>query len=247
MSELGINKLAEQRMRQWAIGLEVKQRIEHEAAVNQPLAEFVHPYVAMSRDTGAGAGEIAHRVGELLGWDVLDRELLGYMAEQYQLQKSMVEFVDETTTSWLLDTFGKWLDRHLVTESEYITHLGQIVLLAAQHHSTIFVGRGAQFFLPRDQGLAIQVVAPLSQRIERVMRRDGRSYEETQRYLEQTDRTRRDFVRDHFQRDVTDPHLYDLVLNLEYLTVEAAAELIISQCERRFGRVRHDRLAESTA
>jgi hypothetical protein len=59
--------------------------------------------------------------------------------------------VDETTTSWLLDTFGKWLDRQLVTESEYLTHLGQLVLLAAQSQSAIFVGRGAHFFLPRER------------------------------------------------------------------------------------------------
>lgn len=237
MSEFAISKLAEQRMRQWAIELEVKQRIEHEEAVKH-LPEHVHPYIAISRDTGAGAGEIAHRVGDILGWEVLDRELLGYMAEQYHLQKGMVEFVDETTTSWILDTFGKWLARQVITESEYVTHLGEIVLLAAQHHSTVFVGRGAQFFLPRDRGLAIQVVAPLSQRIERVMLRDGRSYEETQRYLGQTDRTRREFIREHFQRDVTDPHLYDLVLNLEYLDMAEAVDLIVSQCERRFGSVR---------
>jgi cytidylate kinase len=183
MSEPAISKLAEQRMRQWAIGLEVKQRIAQEEAVKQ-LPEQVYPYVAISRDTGAGAAEIAQQVGNMLGWEVLNRELLGYMAEQYHLQKRMVEFVDETTVSWLLDTFGKWFERQVVTESEYITHLGHIVLLAAQHHSTVFVGRGAQFFLPRDRGVAIQIVAPKRQRIERVMRRGGRSHDETQRYLD---------------------------------------------------------------
>ena len=237
MSSLAISKLAEQHMRQWAIGLEVKQRIEYQEAHKQ-LPDYIHPYVAISRDTGAGAGEIAHRVGAVMGWDVLDRELLNYMAEQYHLQKSMVQFVDETTTSWLLDTFGKWLDRQIVTESEYITHLGQLVLLAAQHRSTVFVGRGAQFFLPRDQGLAIQIVAPLSQRIERVMQREGLSQDKTQRYLEQTDRTRREFIREHFHCDVTDPHLYDLVLNLAYLELDEAVDLIVNQCERRFGRQR---------
>ena len=234
MSSHTISKLADQRMRQWAVGLEVKQRIAQEEARKQ-LPEYIHPYVAISRDTGAGAEEIAHRVGAILSWEVLDRELLDYMAEQYHLQKSMVEFVDETTTSWLLDTFGKWLDRQVVTESEYITHLGQLVLLAAQHRSTVFVGRGAQFFLPRDRGVAIQIVAPQSQRIERVMQHEGLSHDKAQRYLEQTDRARHEFIREHFHCDVTDPYLYDLVLNLGYFELSEAVDLIVSQCERRFG------------
>uniref|UniRef100_UPI0011775F11 cytidylate kinase-like family protein n=1 Tax=Candidatus Entotheonella palauensis TaxID=93172 RepID=UPI0011775F11 len=145
MSEHTVAQLAERQMRQWAIGLEVEQRRQHEEAA-KPLPESVHPYLTISRDTGAGAGELAHQVGRRLGWEVLDRELLDYMATQYQIPKAMVEWVDETTTSWLVDTFGKWLDRRLVTESEYLTHLGQLVLLAAQSQSTIFVGRGAQFF-----------------------------------------------------------------------------------------------------
>lgn len=240
MSEHAISKLAEQRMRQWAIGLEVRQRVEHEATL-KGLPEQVHPYIAISRDTGAGAGEIAHRVGSILGWQILDRELLSYMAERYQMQKRMVEFVDETTISWLVDTFGKWLDRQMVTESEYIKRLGQVVLFAAQHDSTVFVGRGAQFFLPRNRGMAIQIVAQRSQRIERVMQRDGLSYEQAQRYLETTDRARRDFIREHFHCDVTNPHLYDLVLNLEYLEVSEAVELIVSQCQRRFGSEQLDR------
>ena len=157
------------------------------------------------------------------------------------MPKQIVELVDETTSSWLLDTFGKWLDRQLVTESEYVTHLGQIVLLAAQSQSTIFVGRGAQFFLPRDRGLVIQLVAPLEQRLQRVMQRDGVDQEQARHYLDQTDRARRAFIREYFQCDVTDPHLYDLVLNLEHLLLEEAGELIVSQCERHFGCQRIER------
>jgi len=240
MSEHSVAQLAERRMRQWAIGLEVQQRLQREAAAKS-WSESVHPYLTISRNTGAGAGELAHRVGKILGWEVLDRELLDYMAKQYHVPKKIVELVDETTTSWLLDTFGKWLDRQLVTESEYLTHLGQLVLLAAQSQSAIFVGRGAHFFLPRERGLVIQLLAPLDQRLQRVMQRDGVDQEQARHYLEQTDRARRAFIREYFHCDVTDPHLYDLVLNLEYFSLEEAGELIVSQCERRFGCQRIDR------
>jgi hypothetical protein len=72
MSEHSVAQLAERRMRQWAIGLEVQQRLQHEA-VAKSVSESVHPYLTISRDTGARAGELAHRVGNILGWEVLDR------------------------------------------------------------------------------------------------------------------------------------------------------------------------------
>jgi cytidylate kinase len=229
-----ISKSAEHQMRQWALGLEVKERIAQEEAVSR-LPERIHPYVAISRDAGAGASEVARRVGQRLNWEVLDRELLSNMAEQHNLQKGLLEFVDETTTSWLLEVFGKWLSEKMVTQSEYVTRLGEFVLMAAQHASTIFVGRGAQFLLPRERGVVIQIIAPWDRRVERIMNRLGISRDKAIRHLYTTDQARRDFVKRYFHHDVTDAHLYDLVLNLEHLAIDDAVDLIVGQCQRRFG------------
>ena len=43
-----------------------------------------------------------------------------------------------------------------------------------------------------------------------------------------TDHDRREFVSRYFHRDTSDPHLYDLVLNVERLGPPAAAEQIIA-------------------
>ncbi len=230
-----VGKSAEHQMRKWALELEIRERVEHEKAVEK-LPEYVYPFLAISRDTGAGASEVADAVGKRLGWDVLNRELLHYMAEKYHLQPAMLEFVDEHTTSWLIDVFAKWLDGRFVSESEYVKHLGELVLLAAHHGSTVYVGRGAQFFLPRERGVAVQIIAPAKQRIERIMQRRQISREEARKYLEKTDHDRQEFVQRHFHHDANDPHLYDLVLNMHYLSIDDAAELIVNQIQRRFGK-----------
>jgi cytidylate kinase len=130
--------------------------------------------------------------------------------------------------------FGKWLDTHLVSQAEYVRGLGRIVLLAAQHESTIFVGRGAQFILPRDQGLTVRLIAPLEQRIASIMDCEHCNRSHAKRYITDTDRGRHDFVRRYFHHDIADPHLYDLVINLARVEPEEAVELIIHNCRRRF-------------
>lgn len=224
---------AERRMRQWALDMEIKQRVADQRAAEN-LPHEVHPYIAISRDSGAGAGELARRIGEKLGWQVLDREVLDEIAQRFDVDKAMVEAIDETHGSWMLEAFGKWISERVVTNSEYVTRLGKVLLMAAQHESTIFVGRGAQFFLPRERGLTIQIVAPLAMRIERVARRDNLSPAEARRYLIRRDRERRDFVRKHFGHDVTDPHLYDLVVNRAYLDFEWIVDMVVNTCRYRF-------------
>jgi cytidylate kinase len=197
----------------------------------------IHPYMAISRETGAGGVAIARRVGELLGWDVLHRELLDHMAEKYNLPRNVLRIIDEKTSNWMIEVFGKWLNPRLVTQTEYIVHLGQIVLLAAQHASNVFVGRGAQFFLPSEKGVSVYLVAPMAERIRHIREIRACSESEAKRYIRETDKGRRHLIKNYFNKEMGDPHLYDLVVNRAYTSVDEAAELISRRCRSRFAGI----------
>ena len=227
------SRLAEQRVHEWALHLEAEHR-RHKEESTRVLPGHIHPYIAISREAGAGGSAVAQRVGELLHWEVLNREILDLMADKFKLPRAMVGVVDQSTSNWIVEVFGKWLDPRLVTRSEYIVHLGQIVLLAAQHSSKVFVGRGAQYFLPADRGVSVFLVAPLAMRIERIREVHNCSEAEAQRYIRDTDQIRRDLIKSHFNHEIGDPHLYDLVINRTRTSLDAAAELIVDQCRQRF-------------
>lgn len=225
--------LAEYRMREWTMDLEAhRKRLEQTASVD-PSNE-INPYIAISREAGAGGGTVARRVGEILGWDVLHRELLDTIADRHNLQRDMLEMIDEKTSNWLVELFGKWLDPSLVTQTEYLAHLGQTILLAAQHASTVFVGRGAQYFLPASRGITVYLVAPLPVRIRHICEYHGWSEAESERYIRETEEGRRHLIERCLHKRMGDPHSYDLVINREHVTVEQAAELIIELFRRRF-------------
>ena len=156
-----LSQLAERQMRTWALQLEAQKRLEKERA-DKAMQQRIHPYLVLSRETGVNAGELAHAIAAKCGWKVLDRELLDYMAEHDHLSRFALEFVDEKVVSWFRETFGKWLDEQLVSQAQFVSRLGKLVLLAAQHESTVFVGRGVQFILPRENGVAVRIIAPES-------------------------------------------------------------------------------------
>ena len=156
------------------------------------------------------------------------------MAKHRQLPAEMLQSVDETNSNWLVEVFGKWIDQHLVTQAEFVVHLGQIMLLAARHASTVFVGRGVQFILPREQGLAVRLIAPWPRRVARVMEVRGLGKEEAERYIVRCDEGRRNFVKRYFRQDLDNPRLYDLVINVERLTIACVVDLIVNQLQQCF-------------
>jgi cytidylate kinase len=221
-------------MRNWALRMESQRRLEEQPVAASPH-QLIHPYVAISREAGVDGGEIANLVAAKRDWKVLDRELLDYMAENYHWSRIALEYVDERTASWFHETFGKWLDQQLVSQAEYVSRLGRVILMAAQHESTVFVGRGAQFILPRDVGLSVRIINVKQRRIKRIVERLECSPGAAEEFVDETDKGRADFVRRYFHHEVADPHLYDLVINLEHTSRDAAADLILSDYKLRFG------------
>jgi cytidylate kinase len=212
--------------------MESQQRLEVQPPKVLPK-ELIHPYICLSRETGVDCSEIASLIAAKSGWQVLDRELLDYMAEHNQWSPIALDSVDERSASWFHETFGKWLDDRVVSQAEYVKSLGKVVLMAAQHESTIFVGRGAQFYLPREVGVSVRIIAPRKLRIERIMVRRHCSRHDAENFVEETDAGRAAFIRRYFHHNVAEPHLYDLVINLEHTTREAAAALILSDYKLR--------------
>ncbi len=229
-----LSSVAERQVRTWALGIESLERLQKEklAAAKAPS---VHPYVTISREAGIDCVEIAHQIANQRGWKVFDRELLEYIAEQHNWSRIALECVDERTVSWFHETFGKWLDNQLVSQVEFVRKLGKVVLLAAQHESVVIVGRGAQFYLPREAGLAVRIIAPRKYRMERMMKRLNSDRQAAESRMDELDRGRAEFVQQYFHRDVAEPHLYDLVINLEHIRRDAAVDLILRGLEQRFG------------
>lgn len=230
-SNRGQSELAERQMRNWVLELQTQKRLAEERELTH-VRQLIKPYVVISREAGTDGGQIAQAVAAKCGWKALDGELLDYMAEHDHLSRVALDFVDERAVSWFHEMFGTWLDKQLVSQAEYVSRLGKLVLLAAQHESTVFVGRGVQFMLPRERGLAVRIIAPEKYRIRQLISQRNCTEREAKEFMEKTDSGREQFVERYFHHDIADPHFYDFVINLKYLPREEAIDLIVREAKR---------------
>ncbi|MCU0980996.1 MAG: cytidylate kinase-like family protein [Pirellulaceae bacterium] len=217
---------AQRRLERWLLSPDLRDHMEH-GKTSRKKKTATGPYIAISREAGSGGTEIALEVARRLGFDVLDKELLDFMAERYKLPRDMLDVVDETRANWFHDVLGVFFDSRLVSQDAYVAHLHRLVYLAALHGNVVFVGRAANFILPRQSGLSVRIIAPKPQRVEYVLQRRNLQQATAARLVDDLDGARTEFCRRHFHRDVRDPLEYDLVINTARLAVPAAAQLIV--------------------
>lgn len=82
--------------------------------------------------------------------------------------------------------------------------------------------------LPRRTGFSVRIIAPLGYRIDRVVARRGVSTREARSYIERMDKQRNEFLQKYFHHDVANPHVHDLVINIEQLGAENALDLLLA-------------------
>jgi hypothetical protein len=226
----GLVAAAERQMHAWAMKSEISDRAGHRQG-DSPLR-----YITIAREAGAGGGEIGQMIGQRLGWQVFDQNLLDQVADRFRVSRRILELVDETPSSWVFDVLGNWMDCKLVPHEKYFSLLCSIVSAAAQCEHAVFVGRGAQFLLPRQQLLAVRLVASPKYRLRRIMERLRLNESDARRTMAETDTGRREFVKRFLHHDITDPHLYDLVVNVEFCGREKAVAEVLSALELHAAR-----------
>ena len=208
-------------------------------AVHESSAERLPPraikYVTISRESGTDGTLVAQLVAKTLGWSDFGHNLRDHVAKWYEEPRLKLDQVDETQGNWIFDTFGTWLDHGRITHDNFAAQVSKMIHILARRGPAVFVGRGAQFLLPREQTIAVRLVAPESYRLERVQQRQGFATRgEARRWIHSTDAGRQDFVRRHFHHDISDPRGHDLVINVERVgTVGAAGQIVFAVCRAR--------------
>jgi cytidylate kinase len=183
--------------------------------------------IALSREAGTGGALIGRELGRRLNWPVYDHEILDYLARELNVEVDRLESVDERPGNWLAESLNAFATHSTVTEVTYFRRLLKLLLALGAKGQCVIVGRGAMIALPIESTLRVRLVASRQDRIAFIVKERGLDPAEAAGFVEDTDRERHRFIKDHFRKDVTDPLIYDMVLNTSRLSVEECADLVV--------------------
>jgi cytidylate kinase len=180
---------------------------------------------------GAGGPEIGQQLAERLGYRFVDHELISDAAHRYGLLEEKLSHLDESKPS-LFERFDAETRR-------YITVIQTALFEFAEQDRVVLMGRGGQWLL---RGIAhhlrARVMAPFDLRVKNLATKlSGSMGEKTSprtvmEMIRRDDTERAGRMRYLYEVDLTDPALYDLVINTEKLTIPTAVEMMAQAVDR---------------
>jgi len=179
------------------------------------------PIVTISRGTFSGGEALAQCLTKKTGFPAVGVEVIKEAATLYGISESEIsQQLKQGPKVWERLLGEK---RHL-----YFVALQSAMAERAAKGDFIYHGLAGHFLL---QGVPnvfkVRLVAPLSYRIKNEMAKQNISEEAAKAYIEKVDEKRKQWTKFFYHVDWTDPSLYDMVINLENLSLDTACGMIM--------------------
>lgn len=186
------------------------------------------PIITIARGTLWGGQTVAQTVARSLGAPCLGREAL--TGEALNLTWAAPE--GGAGGEDALEARGLW-DRVAAERTTYIAALQAALAGHAAAGDLVYHGLAGHILLGGVPSiLRVRIIAPLEMRIAVVVEKEAISRQDAEQYIERVDGEWTRWTRFIFGVDWHDPSLYDLVINLENLTVEGACDCILEASRR---------------
>jgi len=218
-----MESLIEQQIRRWALEIQAAR----EAGVAPGPPRVGRPILTVSRQIGSGGTEMAEIVARRLGYHLIDREVIQAVVEESGVHEDLVAALDGRTRSGIEQWVDGVLHSRIFTSEDFVRALGRVLITIARTGSAVVMGRGANFILAGEPSLHVRAVAGPEHRIRRLSRIHELPAGEARERVEAVDRSRAEFVERYLHRHIDDPTAYHVVLNLEEIGIDRAADLVI--------------------
>jgi cytidylate kinase len=179
--------------------------------------------ITISRDFGSEAEYIAEKVAQALGYHFVDKEFFGTVLREYGL----VEFDGEYNA--LPGFWDKTVNEHRFERRDEVVHmLNRAIRAVAQHGNVVILGRsGFEVLAPFADVLHVRLQAPISVRVERVMKELKIPQEEAEDFLKENDKVHVAFTHEYYQMPWDAIHAFDLVINTNKIPPDLAVTWLV--------------------
>jgi cytidylate kinase len=186
------------------------------------------PVVTISMQPGSRGSVVAEEVAQRLDYDLFNREMIKKIAQSSHMSETVIESIEKERRTGIDDFISSLVKRHYLHPDTYLNHLMRVVCAIANHGRAVIVGRGASFILPFELRFSVRIMAPLEFRIRNVAETFEVSPEEAKKRILWRQSRRTAYIRQSFNADINDPFNYEMMLNMENLTIDCAAEAIVA-------------------
>jgi cytidylate kinase len=175
--------------------------------------------ITISRGSYSRGKEVAEKLAQALGYQCLSRDILLEASERYNIPEiKLIRAIHDAPSI---------LERFTYSKESYVAYIRAALLRQAQKDNLVYHGLAGHFLLQAlPHVLKVRIIADLEDRVQEEMKRENITADEARRILLKDDEERRKWSKNLYGIDTWDPSLYDLVIDIKCISVDAAVDLI---------------------
>jgi cytidylate kinase len=212
--------------------------------------------IAVSRQVGTGAEGIARKAADSLRYDYVEKELISMVAREAKADEETILRFDERgahpivhflkhfvlgdhriVPAWPtyyrkceLETMSVRMGKASVSALSCPKFFEHVIKNLWLRGNVVIVGRGATAILSGCCAvLSVRFVAPLQNRLERVMLERGLNHDDALKTIKRTDRQRAWYMKQNYGINEDRPHQYDLLFDMARTTEEEVIETLCQE------------------
>lgn len=184
--------------------------------------------ITLAREMGTLTDEEQIKLFDSLGMTFIDKEKIEERFREFGMNSKTVDRYDEKKPGVFSSIFSGERDI-------YLEILKTIIFQETAKGNRVIVGRGANMLLKKVPNcLRIRLTASRDTRKKKVCQRESCTWDQADKIIDTSDRNKSGFCRFHYDCDWKDDHIYDMVLNTDFLSIETLGSVInaaLHQCE----------------
>ena len=192
--------------------------------------------ITIGRQYGSGGAEVGKKLGQKLGIEVYDKEILKMTSEESGIRESYFHLADERAGKKLLykiiqsmvpENTNPSLGNDLVSADNLFRFQSSVIRKLAQEQSCIFIGRCAEHVLAGTENLVrIFISADMDARFERIKAKGYYEEDDIIKNIKRMDKERREYQNYFTGKDWEALENYDLILNSSQIGTDGCVECI---------------------
>jgi cytidylate kinase len=175
--------------------------------------------ITISRGSHSYGMAIAEKVAQRLNYECIARDVLLDASKEFNIPEiKLLRAIKDAPSI---------LDRFTQGKLKYVAYIQAALLNHLKRDNVVYHGFAGHFFVGGvSHVLKVRILADLETRIKLVMERDGISRKEALRFIKGLDHERRKWSQGLYGIDTGDASLYDLVIHINKIMVDDAADII---------------------
>ncbi|MBU2510242.1 cytidylate kinase-like family protein [bacterium] len=181
--------------------------------------------ITISRGSYSKGKEVAEKVAKKLGYECVSRRILLEASKEFN--------IPETKLARALHDSPSFFNRFNYGKEKYTSYIRFALLKHLQSDNVVYHGLAGHFFLQDVPNvLKVRIITDMNIRIVEEMKRENISEDEARKILVKDDAERRKWSLHLYKIDTWDPSLYDLVININRMTIDEAVDIIAETCRK---------------